>query len=57
MLGSKAAFCLDLHTQSTGLRYGLAAFADTRDPVIADMARALNLEVLLDDPGTCRPCP
>ncbi len=51
MLGSKAEFCLDLHTQSTGLRYGLAAFADTRDPVIAEMAMALNLEVLLDDPG------
>ncbi|MGY0218651.1 succinylglutamate desuccinylase/aspartoacylase family protein [Endozoicomonadaceae bacterium StTr2] len=44
-------YCLDLHTQTRGATYPLYVFADYRIPAALNMARWMQPDVILNDPG------
>ncbi|AUI88251.1 deacylase [Vibrio azureus] len=51
LLQPNADLAIDLHTQTSGAVYPLYVFADFRRPLSKDMARWLNPDVILNDPG------
>lgn len=51
LLKPNATMAIDLHTQTSGAVYPLYAFADYRLPVALEMARLMDPDCILDDPG------
>ncbi|WP_158136409.1 succinylglutamate desuccinylase/aspartoacylase family protein [Vibrio navarrensis] len=51
LLKPNAQLAIDLHTQTSGAAYPLYVFADFRLQASLDMARWLNPDAILDDPG------
>ncbi|MGY3571856.1 succinylglutamate desuccinylase/aspartoacylase family protein [Vibrio paucivorans] len=51
LLLPNADLAIDLHTQTTGTTYPLYVFADYRVSEAKEMARLLNPDAILDDPG------
>lgn len=51
LLKPNATFAIDLHTQTSGAIYPLYAFADFRLPTAVEMARLMDPDCILDDPG------
>ncbi|MDN2483748.1 succinylglutamate desuccinylase/aspartoacylase family protein [Vibrio agarivorans] len=51
LLKSNADCAIDLHTQTSGAVYPLYVFADFRLPEALHMARLMNPDCILDDPG------
>lgn len=51
LLKSNADCAIDLHTQTSGAVYPLYVFADYRLPEALQMARLMNPDCILDDPG------
>ena len=51
LLKPNAELAIDLHTQTSGAAYPLYVFADFRIEDAFNMARQLNPDVILDDPG------
>lgn len=51
LLLPNADLAIDLHTQTTGTTYPLYVFADYRIDDCVQMARLMNPDVILDDPG------
>ncbi|MGD1505510.1 succinylglutamate desuccinylase/aspartoacylase family protein [Vibrio harveyi] len=51
LLKPNAELAIDLHTQTTGAAYPLYVFADFRIEQSLEMARLINPDVILNDPG------
>ncbi len=51
LLKPNADCAIDLHTQTSGAVYPLYVFADFRIPQSLAMARSMNADCILDDPG------
>lgn len=51
LLRPNADCAIDLHTQTSGAVYPLYVFADFRLPEALQMARLMNADCILDDPG------
>ena len=51
LLQANAELAIDLHTQTSGTIYPLYLFADFRIPDAVNMARLMNPDAILDDPG------
>ncbi len=51
ILKNNADLAIDLHTQTTGSVYPLYLFADFRIPEALNMARLMNPDAILNDPG------
>ncbi len=51
VLKHNADLAIDLHTQTSGVIYPLYLFADFRIPDALQMARLMNPDAILDDPG------
>lgn len=51
LLKPNADIAIDLHTQTSGTTYPLYVFADYRNETAREMARQLNPDVILNDPG------
>ncbi|MDG3088531.1 succinylglutamate desuccinylase/aspartoacylase family protein [Vibrio hannami] len=51
LLKPNADFVIDLHTQTSGTTYPLYVFADYRIEQCLQMARLMNPDVILNDPG------
>ncbi|MBV7297365.1 succinylglutamate desuccinylase/aspartoacylase family protein [Enterovibrio paralichthyis] len=51
LLKSNAELAIDLHTQTSGTVYPLYVFADFRVADAVNMARLMNPDAILDDPG------